>query len=84
MLFHKETFYLSKNTICLKEITLLDSVITFQNKNKDNKIKNKNITLLEQFQNQIEAKSIPLTHIYMTAHFPGLVQALQYKVTVLN
>ena len=25
----------------------------------------------------IEAKSIPLTHIYMTTHFPGLVHALQ-------
>ena len=24
-----------------------------------------------------EAKSIPVTHIYLTAHFPVLVQALQ-------
>ena len=28
-------------------------------------------------QYSIEAKSIPLTHIYMTTHFPGLVHALQ-------
>jgi hypothetical protein len=36
----------------------------------------------EHFENQIEksykdAKSIPLTHKYMTDYFPGLVQALQ-------
>jgi len=31
-----------------------------------------------------EAKSIPLTHKYMTAHFPDLVQALQSKVAGLN
>jgi hypothetical protein len=24
-----------------------------------------------------EVKSLPLTHIYMTTHFPGLEQALQ-------
>ena len=40
----------------------------------------------EQFQNSIEeslkyASSIFLTHIYMTAHFPGLVQVLQYQFT---
>jgi hypothetical protein len=27
---------------------------------------------------QKEAKSIPLTHKYMTAHFPGMAQAFQY------
>jgi hypothetical protein len=27
-----------------------------------------------------ETKSLPLIHKYMTAHYPGLVQALQYKV----
>jgi len=48
-------------------------------------IKNhQNTTLSEQFLNltkiiEIEAKSIPLTHIYITTHFPGLVQALQKK-----
>ena len=40
-------------------------------------------------QNQIsksqkEAKSIPLTHKYMTGHVLGLGQALQYKVAGLN
>ena len=33
---------------------------------------------------ETEAKSIPLTHIYLTAHFPGLVQALQHKVAWFN
>jgi len=41
-----------------------------------NKMEKKNTTLFEQLQNPIE-KSIPLTHKYMTAYFPGLVQALQ-------
>ena len=46
--------------------------------------KNKNTTQSEQFQNKIsksqkEAKSIPLTHKYMIAHFAGLVQALNKK-----
>jgi hypothetical protein len=27
-----------------------------------------------------EAKLISLTHIYMTSHLPGLVQALQYYI----
>ena len=41
--------------------------------------KTKNTTLLEQLQiliekkSKIEAKSISLTHKYMTAYFPGLV-----------
>jgi len=30
------------------------------------------------------AKSIHLTHIYMTTHFPGLVQVLQEKVMGLS
>ena len=30
------------------------------------------------------AKSLPLTHIYITAYLPGLVQTLQYKVVGLN
>jgi hypothetical protein len=49
-------------------------------------MKTKNTTLSEQFQNihcnrniVDQAKSIPLTQKYMTAHFPGLVQALQQK-----
>ena len=29
-------------------------------------------------------KSLPLTHIYITAYLPGLVQTLQYKVVGLN
>jgi len=29
-------------------------------------------------------KSIPLAHKYMRAHFPGLIQVLQYRVAVLN
>ena len=38
----------------------------------------------EKFRNpteksQKEAKTTPLTHKYMTAHFPGLIQALQKK-----
>jgi len=33
---------------------------------------------------EIEAKWIPLTHIYMTAHIHVLVKALQYKVAGLN
>ena len=40
-------------------------------------MKKKNTTPLKQFQNLIdkskEAKLIPLTHIYMTTHFPGMV-----------
>ena len=41
-----------------------------------------NTTMSEQFHNQIskswkEPKSISLTHKCITAHFPGLVQALQ-------
>ena len=50
--------------------------------------KKKNITLSEQFQKPTEyckkkkeeAKLITLTHVSMTTHFPGLVQALQQKV----
>ena len=42
------------------------------------KMENKNITLSEHLQNTIgrsekKAKSIHLTHKYMTAHFPDLV-----------
>jgi hypothetical protein len=60
-------------------------------KKKDKKDKNKNTTLSEQFTNPIkkslkDAKSVPLTHIYMTVFYPGLVhvQAPQQKVTRLN
>jgi hypothetical protein len=57
-----------------------------------NKMKNKtNNKLSKQPQNQIiklwkeaNPRSIPLTHKYMTTHFPGLVQALLKKVTGLN
>ena len=38
--------------------------------------KKKNISLLEQFKNPI-SKYIHLTHIYITAHFRGLVEALE-------
>ena len=31
---------------------------------------------------ETEAKKIPLTHIYMTSHFPGLVQ-IQIETTLL-
>ena len=46
--------------------------------------KMKHTTLSEQSQNSKyktwkEAYSITLTHIYMTVHFPGLVQTLRYK-----
>ena len=49
----------------------------------------KNTQLSEQFQNligksEIGAKSIPLTRIYMTAHFLGLVQAFQLKIMGLK
>ena len=45
------------------------------------KKKKKNTTLSEQFKNlkskyQKDAKSIPLTHKYMSAHFPDMVWAL--------
>jgi hypothetical protein len=31
-----------------------------------------------------DAKSVPLTHIYMTVFYPGLAQAPQQKVTRLS
>ena len=34
--------------------------------------------------NETEGKLIPLTQIYMTAHFPDLLQALQLQVAGLN
>ena len=42
----------------------------------------KKTTISEQFKNPIEGSQretqlIPLTHKYMTAHFPGLIQPLQ-------
>jgi len=45
------------------------------------KNKNKNTTLLEQFQISItqsekDAKLIPLTHKYITTHFPGLANCI--------
>ena len=53
------------------------------------KNESKNSIMLEQFKNSIkksykEAKSIPLTYIYITTQFLGLVQALQYNVAWLN
>ena len=33
---------------------------------------------------ELEAKLIALTYMYMTTHFPGLVQSLQYKVVGLT
>jgi hypothetical protein len=56
-------------------------------------MKKDNITPCEQFlkpsrkmEETKTKKSIPPTHIYiyMTAHFPGLIQSLQYKVTGLD
>ena len=34
--------------------------------------------------NSKQTKSIPLTHICITAHSPDLIQALQYKVAGLK
>jgi len=61
---------------------VFDSPIEKHIKNVQINWKTKNITPSEQFQNQIEisqkeAKSIPLIHKYMTAHFPSLIQTLQ-------
>ena len=41
--------------------------------------KPKNTTMLEQFRNPTAtvSKSIPLTHIYLLAHFRALVRAIQ-------
>ena len=49
------------------------------------KWKNKKNIQWEDFQNPKsksckEAKYIPLTHKYMTVHFPGLAQAHQIKI----
>ena len=49
----------------------------------------KNTTQTEQFQNAIEkpwkgARLIILSHKYVTAHCPGLIQALQQNVAGLN
>ena len=51
--------------------------------------KQKKSTLFESFQNPVEnskseAKLIPLTHKYLSAYCPVLVQALQWKVAGLN
>jgi len=43
----------------------------------------KNVTLSEQLQTP-KTKSISLTRIYMTAHFPCLVQALHQDVVELS
>jgi hypothetical protein len=50
-------------------------------------MKNKNSTLLEQFQNPVEkseANSILLTQKYTTTDFTGLVQTIQKQVTGIN
>ena len=57
-------------------------------KKTNKKTKTKNTTLWKKFQNPLEiscicAQSIPLKHIYNTAHFSGLAQALQ-EVAGLN
>lgn len=44
--------------------------------------KQNNTTLSQQFQKNI-SKSIQLIHKYMTVHFAGPVQTLQYKVVEL-
>jgi hypothetical protein len=52
-------------------------------------MKHRKLHTVRTFPNELskwwnEEKSIPLTHKYMTAHVPVLVQALQYKVAGLN
>ena len=50
------------------------------------KSETKNTTLSQQFQNQMPRQIVERgkfdtsnTHMYMTAHFPGLVEAFQLK-----
>jgi hypothetical protein len=58
---------------------------TWRHEHNKKKIKNKNITLSEQFQNPIEKGNVDVpTHKYMTVHFSGLILALQWKVTEFN
>ena len=51
-------------------------------------MKNKNTTSSEPKYNreiiETETKFIPLTHIYMTVHFPGVVHELQLKMAGLT
>ena len=51
-------------------------------------MKNKNTTSSEPKSNrgiiETETKLIPLTHIYMTVHLPGVVHELQLKMAGLN
>ena len=52
-----------------------------------NDLKKKNTSTVPKSNRKIletTAKSTSLTHIYMTAHFAGLMQALQYQVATLN
>ena len=69
---------MKKANMCCFFFNLLQLNIILINKNE----KKPKTTLSEQFQKPIEkspneAKSVPLTHKYMTAHFPGFAQALQ-------
>ena len=55
-------------------------MMILRSEKNEKQAKTKNTTPSEQFGNpikQIKAKSIPITHIYMTAHCIGLVHVLQ-------
>ena len=76
-IFLKVALNTHKNQIELKDCT--DKYFQYASKMKNNKS-----ALSDQLNNQIskslkEGKSIPLTHKYMTSHFPSLVQALKKK-----
>jgi hypothetical protein len=65
--------------ICLSSKTIV--LITYPisrpyTKERRNQMKNKNYHTVRTFSNPV-AKSIPSTPIYMTPHFPGLVQPLK-------
>ena len=51
-----------------------------------NKMKNKNTTLSEQFQNIVEKeyKLLPLTDLYISAHLTGMIQLYGLMVKILK
>jgi hypothetical protein len=53
------------------------SLLTSIRNNELNEKQQKYRTLGTVSNSMVEAKLTPLTHKYMTAHFPGLIQALQ-------
>jgi hypothetical protein len=71
------------NLIRFSRKKIIGTATNIKNKSEikiDIKRKTKNITLPEQLKNLIDKAHklrIPLTDIYKTSHFPGLVQALQ-------